>query len=139
MDTESGAASREGAIRRQWEERTRVTLAQEEEEPECTDHRWGGSTWERPGLSLCGFPLCPQHSARPGPARGAATVVNKWLGCRVKGKYYELGVRTLGTPPCAMGMLMPSRPASSPISSPPSHSTSCTGSLCVDAQSLCYV
>lgn len=32
MDTESGAASREGAIRRKWEERTRVTLAQEEED-----------------------------------------------------------------------------------------------------------
>ena len=68
-------------------------------QPECTDHRWGGSTWGGPGLSLGGSPPCPQHLARPGPARGATTVVNKWLRCRVKGKYYELGVRTLGTPP----------------------------------------
>lgn len=34
-------------------------------------------------------------------ARGATTIVNKWLQCRVKGKYCELGVRTLGKSPAA--------------------------------------
>ena len=70
-------------------------------QPEWTDHRWGGSTWGGPGLSLGGSPPCPQNLARPDPARDATTVVNEWLRCRVKGKYYGLRVRTLGTPPCS--------------------------------------